>query len=81
MKNGKVRQNRKKNSIYKKQKYKRNNAMKKWKLYSIKGDKFKHKISRKPAIKKKRIKSKSKLISDKIIRKKNEQPTQPDIER
>jgi hypothetical protein len=28
MKNGKVRQNRKKNSVYKKQKYKRNNAMK-----------------------------------------------------
>ena len=74
MKNGKVRQNRKKNSVYKKQKNKRNNAMKKWKLYPIKGDKIKHKISRKPTIKKKRIKSKSKLISDKIIRKKNEQP-------
>ena len=81
MKNGKMRQNRKKNSVYKKQKNKRNNAMKKWKLYSIKGDKFKHKISRKPTNKKKRIKSKSKSISDKIIWKKNEQPTQPDIER
>ena len=75
MKNGKVRQNRKENSVYKKQKYKRNNAMKKWKLYPIEGDKFKQKISRKPAIKKKKIKSKSKSISDKIIRKKNKQPT------
>lgn len=42
MKNGKVRQNRKKNSVYKKQKNKRNNAMKKWKLYSIEGDKIEH---------------------------------------
>ena len=75
MKNGKVRQNRKKNSVYKKQKNKRNNAMKKWKLYPIKGDKFKHKILRKPTNKKKRIKSKNKSITDKIIRKKNEQPT------
>lgn len=75
MKNGKVRQNRKKNSVYKKRKYKRNNAMKKWKLYPIEGDKFKHKISRKPTNKKKRIKSKRKSMSEKIIRKKNEQST------
>lgn len=47
MKNGKVRQNRKKNLIYKKQKFKLDNAMKKWKLYSIEGNKFKHKIPRK----------------------------------
>ena len=42
MKNGKVRQNRKKNSVYKKQKNKLDNGMKKWKLYSIEGDKFEH---------------------------------------
>lgn len=42
MENGKVRQNRKKNSIYKKQKYKLDNAMKKWKLYSNEGDKIEH---------------------------------------
>lgn len=49
--------------------------MKKRKLYSIEGYKFKHKILRKPTNKKKRIKSKSKSITDKIIRKKNQQPT------
>ena len=47
MRNGKVRQNRKKNSIHIKQKIKFDNAMKKWKLYSIEGNKFKHKIPRK----------------------------------
>ena len=40
MKNGKVRQNRKKNSVYKKQKNKLDNTMKKWKLYSIEGYKI-----------------------------------------
>lgn len=73
MKNGKVRQNRKKNSIYKKQKNKLDNTMKKRKLYSIKGYKFEHKIPRNPTDKKEKIKSKNESITDKIIRKKNEQ--------
>ena len=73
MKNGKVRQNRKKNSIYKKRKYKLDNTMKKWKLHSIKGYKIEHKIPRNPTDKKKTIKSKNESITDKIIRKKNEQ--------
>ena len=47
--------------------------MKKRKLYSIKGYKFEHKIPRNPTDKKEKIKSKNESITDKIIRKKNEQ--------
>ena len=47
--------------------------MKKWKLYLIKGYKFEHKIPRNPTDKKKTIKSKNESITDKIIKKKNEQ--------
>ena len=47
--------------------------MKKRKLYSIEGNKFKHKIPRNPTDKKENNKEKNESITDKIIRKKNEQ--------
>lgn len=75
MKKGKVRQNGKKNSVYKKQKIKLDNSIKKWKLSPIEDYKIEHKIPRKPTNKKERIKRKNESISGKIIRKKNEQPT------
>ena len=63
MKNGRMRQNRKKNSIYKKQKYKLDNAMKNRKLYSIKGYKFKRKIPRNHTHKKEKHKEKKRIYN------------------
>ena len=75
MKNGKVRQNRKKNSVYKKQKNKLDNAMKNENSTRLKTINSNTKFREILLIKKKRIKSKNESITDKIIRKKNEQPT------
>lgn len=73
MKNGKVRQNRKKNSIYKKQKNKLDNTMKKENSTPLKAINSTTKFREILLIKKKTIKSKNESITDKIIRKKNEQ--------
>ena len=73
MKNGKVRQNRKKNSVYKKQKINSTIPLKNENSTRLKAINSNTKFQEILLIKKKRIKSKSKSISDKIIRKKNEQ--------
>ena len=73
MKNGKVRQNRKKNSIYKNQKNKLHNTIKKENSTPLKAINSTTKFREILLIKKKTIKSKNESITDKIIRKKNEQ--------